>query len=169
MAGESRYGGLAVGSGDREHRLSRMPGEELDVAQYRDCFSDGLSNDRFFQRKTGTDAHGVDVVEQSLGERPGVQRAGKVGLSRRIAPAVREAHPAAFALDPAGERKTGVAQPEHEHAPSHERRGRRLRQLLEGRFAHHRSLSVDRPKSTSIMVMIQKRTTTWLSFQPSSS
>src|SRR5688572_15240820 len=153
MAGESRYGGLAVGSGDREHRLSRMPGEELDVAQYRDCFSDGLSNDRFFQRKAGTDAHDVDLVEQLVGKRPGAQLASEIFLSWRILAAVREAHLAAFALDPAREREAGVAQPEHEHAPSHERRRRRLRQRLEGRFAHHRSLSVDRPKSTSIMVM----------------
>jgi len=29
-----------------------------------------------------------------------------------------------------------------------------------------RSLSVESPKSTSIIVMIQKRTTTWFSFQP---
>ena len=29
-----------------------------------------------------------------------------------------------------------------------------------------RSFSVDKPKSTSIIVMIQKRTTTWFSFQP---
>ena len=36
-------------------------------------------------------------------------------------------------------------------------------------LAHHLSLSVESPNSTSIMVMIQKRTTTWLSFQPSSS
>jgi len=47
--------------------------------------------------------------------------------------------------------------------------GRRLRQEPEGGFAHHLSFSVDSPNSTSIMVMIQKRTTTWLSFQPSSS
>ena len=31
---------------------------------------------------------------------------------------------------------------------------------------HQRSFSVDRPKRTSIIVMIQKRTTTWFSFQP---
>ena len=33
-------------------------------------------------------------------------------------------------------------------------------------LAHQRSFSVDRPKRTSIIVMIQNRTTTWFSFQP---
>ena len=32
--------------------------------------------------------------------------------------------------------------------------------------SHHRSFSVERPTRTSIIVMIQKRTTTWFSFQP---
>ena len=31
---------------------------------------------------------------------------------------------------------------------------------------HQRSFNVERPKSTSIIVMIQNRTTTWFSFQP---
>ena len=33
-------------------------------------------------------------------------------------------------------------------------------------LAHQRSFSEDRPTRTSIIVMIQKRTTTWFSFQP---
>jgi hypothetical protein len=33
----------------------------------------------------------------------------------------------------------------------------------------HRIFSVDRPTSTSMIVMIQKRTTTWFSFHPDSS
>jgi hypothetical protein len=32
--------------------------------------------------------------------------------------------------------------------------------------ARHRSFNVESPNNTSIMVMIQKRTTTWFSFQP---
>jgi len=36
-------------------------------------------------------------------------------------------------------------------------------------LAHQRSFSEDRPTRTSIIVMIQKRTTTWFSFQPFSS
>ena len=31
---------------------------------------------------------------------------------------------------------------------------------------HQRSFNVESPTSTSIIVMIQKRTTTWFSFQP---
>ena len=39
--------------------------------------------------------------------------------------------------------------------------------VVKGFFlAHQRSFSVDRPTRTSIMVMIQNRTTTWFSFQP---
>ena len=33
-------------------------------------------------------------------------------------------------------------------------------------FLHQRSFSVERPTRTSIIVMIQNRTTTWFSFQP---
>src|SRR5690606_39697510 len=33
----------------------------------------------------------------------------------------------------------------------------------------HRNFKVERPISTSIMLMIQKRTTTWVSFQPPTS
>ena len=33
-------------------------------------------------------------------------------------------------------------------------------------FPHQRSFKVDKPKRTSIIVMIQNRTTTWFSFQP---
>mgnify|MGYP006142415379 CR=1 FL=1 len=63
----------------------------------------------------------------------------------------------------------GVAQAQDQYPQASQVAGSRSGEKREGRFAHHLSLSVDRPKSTSIMVMIQKRTTTWLSFQPSSS
>jgi len=33
-------------------------------------------------------------------------------------------------------------------------------------LSHQRSFKVERPTRTSIIVMIQKRTTTWFSFQP---
>jgi hypothetical protein len=33
-------------------------------------------------------------------------------------------------------------------------------------LSHQRSFSVDKPTRTSIIVMIQNRTTTWFSFQP---
>jgi hypothetical protein len=33
-------------------------------------------------------------------------------------------------------------------------------------LSHQRSFRVERPTRTSIIVMIQKRTTTWFSFQP---
>ena len=128
-----------------------------------------LADDFLLERKARTHAHGIHAIEQSGREGPGVQFAGEVLLPRRLAPAVGDAHLAAFALDPARHREPGVAEPQDQHAPARQRRRCRARQQLERRFAHHLSLRVDRPKSTSIMVMIQKRTTTWLSFQPSSS
>ena len=58
--------------------------------------------------------------------------------------------------------------PRHEHALACQRRvWRGLRQELEWRGSRIiASFSVDSPNSTSIIVMIQKRTTTWFSFQP---
>ncbi len=44
------------------------------------------------------------------------------------------------------------------------------RRVGAGGFIHiHRNFRVERPISTSIMLMIQKRTTTWVSFQPPTS
>ena len=41
--------------------------------------------------------------------------------------------------------------------------------VAHGLAFHQRSFSVERPTRTSIIVMIQNRTTTWFSFQPFSS
>jgi hypothetical protein len=169
VPGERRHRALAVRAGDAEHRRLVVPGEQLDVAEHRDVLRHGLTEDFFFQGKARADAHHVDIVEQARSEGPGVQIAREVLGPRRRLPAVGDAHLAALARGPARHRKPGVAQAEDEHAPADQRRRRRAGKVPEGGLAHHRSLSVDRPKSTSIMVMIQKRTTTWLSFQPSSS
>ena len=56
---------------------------------------------------------------------------------------------------PACHRQARFTQADHQHTFS-------------GQGAHL-SFRVDRPNSTSMMVMIQNRTTTWVSFQPPSS
>ena len=124
----------------------------------------------FLQRKARADADQVDVLQQRRLELAGVQFAGESPSSRggaarvsatRTLPPSRSTQ---FATDsPVSPRpSTSTRLPLQRH-----RRG--LLEQREGRFAHHRSFSVDRPNSTSIMVMIQKRTTTCDSFQPSSS
>src|SRR5688500_3747256 len=169
MAGQRGHGGLAIGAGNREHRLAVVPGEQLDVAEHRDVRGDRGADDFFLERQPRTDANQIDALQQAALERPEVQLALKVCSARWRGPRIGDARVAALMLDPARRREAAVAQAQHENAFS--RKGGSLRngQKRKGRLAHHLSLSVDRPKSTSIMVMIQKRTTTWLSFQPSSS
>jgi hypothetical protein len=169
MPGERSHGGLAVGAGNGKDLRFVLPGKQFDIADHRDALGDRCLDYRVFERQARTDAHQVDAVEQRRSELPGVQFAGEILFPGRCGSRVRRTHPAALALDPARNRQAGVAQAEHQHAPALQRHGRGPGQQREGRLAHHLSLSVDRPNSTSIMVMIQKRTTTWLSFQPSSS
>ena len=69
---------------------------------------------------------------------------------RRSIARIGDAHRPAFAHQPAHDRETAFAESEHQRA-------------------HQRTFNVERPISTSMMVMIQKRTTTWFSFQPESS
>src|SRR5262249_31429587 len=69
---------------------------------------------------------------------------------RRIVARIGHAHGATFAHQPAHDRETAFAETKHEGA-------------------HQRTFNVESPISTSMMVMIQKRTTTWFSFHPESS
>ena len=72
---------------------------------------------------------------------------------------------------PAGHRETAVAESEDECAGGRSLRAARCGASLLGaaRRGAHRSFSVDKPTSTSIMLMIQNRTTTCVSFQPDNS
>ncbi len=72
---------------------------------------------------------------------------------------------------PARHRETAVAESEHERAGGRSLRAARCGASLLGavRRGAHRSFSVESPTSTSIMLMIQNRTTTCVSFQPDSS
>ena len=144
-----------------------MPREQLDIAQHGDRACQRLGDERLGKRQSRADANKIDAFEQCRRERPQPHITGRA--SRRRGTRIGDAHARAFALGPAGNRKPGVAQAQHEHALAREVHSLGTRQQPECGLAHHRSLRVERPKSTSIMVMIQKRTTTWLSFQPSSS
>ena len=93
----------------------------------------------------------------------------EISQARRRGSRVGRAHSPPFALHPARSREPTVSEPEHEDVLPFQGKGSGRLENREGRVAHHLSLRVDSPNSTSIMVMIQKRTTTWLSFQPSSS
>jgi hypothetical protein len=169
MRGQRRHRALAVGPGHREHRRAVVPGEELDVAEHGNPARQRRAHDRAVERQAGTDAQQVDALQERLGERSGVKLARERGAPRRVGAGVGNAHRRAFARREARHRKAGVAEAEHEQALAAQGRRRGDGQQREERLAHHLSFSVDRPNSTSIMVMIQKRTTTWLSFQPSSS
>ncbi len=169
VTGECGHGALTVGAGHGKHRRTVFPGEKLDVAEHRNAARQGLAHERLGERQTRTDADEVHVGEQRRRESTEPQIALQLVTPRRCNARIGDPHERAAALGVARDREPGIAKTEHQHPPALQRHGRRLRQQVTSGLAHHRSLSVERPKSTSIMVMIQKRTTTWLSFQPSSS
>src|SRR5258706_6486242 len=167
MAGQGRDGALAIGTCNGEHRCVVLPSEELDIAEHRDRARQRLADQRRVERQSWADASEINAFEQCRGERPQVHITAKASWRRGTR--IGDAHARAMVLGPARNRKPGVAESQHEQALAREMHSLGPRQELECGLAHHRSLSVESPNSTSIMVMIQKRTTTWLSFQPSSS
>src|SRR5256885_3151018 len=162
MAGERRHGRLAVGSGDREHAalLPHMPGKKLDVADDRDVQLQCFLHQGVGERESGTEAQQVDTLQQRRAERAGMQLAREIISSRRQFARVGDAHRAALMFYPARDREPGVAEAEHKNPPARESDRLGSRQQVEEGLSHHRSLRVESPNRTSIMVMIQKRTTT---------
>ena len=77
----------------------------------------------------------------------------RIGERRRAA-RIGDRDPRAARGEMAREREPGETESQHDRVASGVRGG------------HQRSFSVDRPNRTSSIVMIQKRTTTWFSFQP---
>ena len=155
-AGERGDGRLAVRAGDCEHFLRRRQRarEKLDVADELGACGDGFANRRMFFRETGTDRDQVRGIERRRGERTRFNGdSGKLArelgpVGRRIA-CVGDTHVRAMARKMPDERKPGFAESEHDGA------------TIAVALAH-RNFSVDRPKSTSSIVMIQKRTTSVL-------
>jgi hypothetical protein len=163
-ARERSDGCLAVRPGDCQHLLVRRQRarKELDVAHQldparfclRDCGSAAVD--------AGTDRDQVDIIEMRA--REWTRQQGRIGQrlrqsrsKRRRRSRVGYAHPRPLRRQMASEREAGLSQPQHDR--------------IAPRVSHraHRSFNEDRPNSTSSMVMIQKRTTTWFSFQPLSS
>ncbi len=163
LADQGGDGALAVAAGDADHRRRGGAGEQLDVAEDRDPGLLQCGDEGIVQRHTRRD-HGAGVLRPG----PWGVEAAEMELARR--------HRRAHRLD-AGGRGTrigqhqrragarqvargggaGLAQSDHQHLAS-----------VEGQ-AHQRTLSVERPTSTRIRVMIQKRTMILGSGQPFSS
>src|SRR5206468_5173403 len=134
--------------------------KQLDITNQLDAGVDGFANRRMLLGDAGADRDQVRAIERRCRKRTRLdgdrrKRARELGgVGRRIA-RVGDAHIRAVACEMADERKPGLAEPEHDSVAI--------------AVAHHLSFSVERPNSTSSIVMIQKRTTTWFSFQPFSS
>jgi hypothetical protein len=189
QAGEPRGGRLAVRAGDAEDlrcvallglQARQFAREELDLADYVDllCFRvlEQRGDARVGGREAGADGDQLHPVEQrwrelaanELGGRTVGREARAPGrFGARIGNAQFEpAHP-----QPAGHRKAAVAESEDECAGGRSHRAARCGAIslrAVSRVAH-RSFNVESPTSTSIMLMIQNRTTTCVSFQPDSS
>ena len=124
------------------------------------CVPTRLCGDARARIEPRTQRHQLDAVEHLGAEIAGDDLGQRRVRTQRVQPgrggaAVGHAHTRPAQRAPARHRETGLTEPEDEN-------------VFARKFAH-RSFSVDSPNSTSMMVMIQKRTTTWVSFQPLSS
>ena len=135
-------------------------GEQFDLAPYWDIFlRSGRCNQRQFalRRQAGADGDKIDAIEQLGREGAGDElRLRHGGLQRGQAlrgfPCIGHAHGRTAAGQPQGHGQARLPKAQYQCGFS---------------VVHHqRSFKVVRPSSTSIMVMIQKRTTTCVSFQP---
>ena len=135
--------------------------EQLDLGDQRHTARHRSLNRRRVDRYAGRNGDQVEVGKRFRGKAAGKQlgfrhrRTQHVDIGRRR-PAVDDAHAGALARKPARHRQPGFTEADDEDA-------------FAGEVHDQRIFSVDRPTSTSMMVMIQKRTTTWVSFQPPSS
>ncbi len=160
--GKRRDRALAVGArhGDGSRApLRRRLGEQLDIADHLYPGDGCAPHARLRWGHSGTDSNEVDSGEAFLAERSAIgrdarERAPQIGEARRRRARIGDAHVCTAARQPLRHRQACVTQTEHQHLSARET---------------HRSFKVDRPNSTSIMVMIQNRTTTCDSFQPESS
>ena len=138
--------------------------KDLDVAHHFNAARDCRTDDRLAERNARTRNDRIHAFHQRRVE--GSERDRNAGMlephrskGRRRLSRIGSTHPRAAPREPTNTRKPGVAQPQNQD-------------VLARPFIVHlpcrcqRSLSVDNPNRTSIIVMIQKRTTTWFSFQP---
>src|SRR6266542_4425956 len=152
-AGKRRDGALAVGARHRDY--PRLPArhrlrEQLDIAEHFDTGDHRSPHAGLRERHSGADSDEIDSGETFLAERAAIgrdarERPPQIREPRRRGARVRDAHDRPAAREPLRHRQARVTQTEHQRLSARET---------------HRSFKVDRPNSTSIMVMIQKRTTT---------
>ncbi len=138
--------------------------KDLDVAHHFDAARDCRADDRLAERNARTRNDRIHAFHQRRVERS--ERNRNVGMlvadrskGRRRRSRIGSTHSSAAPREPTNTRKPRVAQPENQDVPA-------LPFIVHLPCCCQRSLSVDKPKRTSIIVMIQKRTTTWFSFQP---
>ena len=170
QAGQRGRRGLAVGAGDGEHlrrvaalgaQAARAPGRTGRARLHRHA---GLrarrrAAPRCARRAApgpGSSARGRRRrAASSSGAADETRRRGTAAPARRLAAARRACRQTrtcgALARAPARHRQARLAEAEDEAFAVH---------------VHHRSFRVDRPTRHSSIVMIQKRTTTCVSFQP---
>ncbi len=175
--------GLAVSARDGEQagpvfallgQLGQRAREQLDFAHDFDAARARLGQQRTGRRLARRQArayhHLVHIVQQRQFEELVAAQAefhvrigqrGAQGLqTARLGTGVRHAQPGALAGEPARGGHARLSQSEDQDE----------RRIGAGGFHRiHRNFRVERPISTSIMVMIQNRTTTWVSFQPPTS
>ncbi len=166
LAGHGGGRRLAVGAGDGDElaavaqaQFAQGLGEQLDLADDGDAACGAQRHHRLGEREAGRQPEQVDALEQLLREATGDQMRGRRGASElggmgRLGTRVGHAHPRPPAVQPLRHGQAALAQAENQCGFALE---------------FHRSFKVDSPNSTSMMVIIQKRTTTWVSFQPSNS
>jgi hypothetical protein len=159
-ADQGGHRGLAVGAGDGDD-----PGagglvlrKQFDVPDHRHAAGNGSLHFRLGQRHTGAGDDefrgGKNLAAERTEMHGNFRHFTSHGIrTRRRIPGIGDGQAGALALQPAQCRKAGITQPQHQH-------------LFVVQFQFHLSFSVDNPSNTSIMVMIQNRTTTCVSFQP---
>lgn len=183
VARQGGDGGLAVGAGHGQHaravfaglgQFGQRPREQFDLADDLDAAGLGLTQQLAGRRAFGRESRADDdlahaIQQRDVERRIATQAVLDLGLRQRVAQRVqstrlraRVGHPQAGAL--AGAPACGG------HARLAQSEDQDERRIGAGGFHRiHRNFRVERPISTSIMLMIQKRTTTWVSFQPPTS
>ena len=132
--------------------------EEFDVADELRAACHCRRDRRLVLGHARADRDQVRAGQRRIGERAGGQRhvrqrRSELGRTRRLRAGIGDAHARAFAREIPRQRQPGHPESQHDG----------IAVLV---FHLQRSFSVERPNSTSSIVTIQKRTTTWFSFHP---
>ena len=163
-----RGGGFAVGAGDGQHfgcvgavffQINQSAGKQVEFALHRQLGSGQRRGDALVEwRQAGAFQYKLDAFKAGFGQRPGEHHGAghMLGQGSRLrcrAARVPHADHTAVRRTPTRHRQARIAQAEHQHV--------KVTQVL-----HQRNFKLATPTRHSNMVMIQKRTTTCVSFQP---